>query len=352
METPRAVACSATAPGTVAPPRPTKCISSEVVGGAVGVVEQAGEEVGRPGAAGQPELGHQAEDAGRVPHVDQVHRVPVQHRDEEGPEHAHGVTHRGAGQGGPAAAGVHGPQLADLRADGPVGVDDALGVGGGPRGVGDQGGVTGVDPGRCPVGPPGALQLGEAHRARRQRSGGAHHRHGVDAVEGVPHPLEAGQVVGAAEGGRGDQHPHPGPPQDVPDLLGAVEVDDGDDHRPEEGGGVEGDRRLHPVGELEGHRVAGADPPGGQAVGQAPRPAVEVGEGARPGPVGRVDPEGLVGVDAEGLVEPVAQGPVVPQPRLEPPALEVGGHGAEGPARRRRRCHPGQSHGAVAGTAS
>ena len=139
-------------------------------------------------------------------------------------------------------------------------------------------------------------------------------------------------------GGRGDQHPHPGPAEDVADLLRSVEVDDGDHHRPEEGGGVEGDRRLHPVGQLERHRVARAHPPGGQGPGQTPGPPVQVAERAPPGPGARVDPEGLVGVAGERLVELVTQGPVVPETVGEPALLERrrapvrSGHGAGTPS--------------------
>ena len=67
--------------------------------------------------------------------------------------------------------------------------------------------------------------------------------HGVDPVERVAHPRQPVEVVGVPERGRGHQDPHPGAAQDVADLLRSVEVDDGDHHRPQEGGGVEGRRR-------------------------------------------------------------------------------------------------------------
>ena len=47
-----------------------------------------------------------AEQAGRVPHVDEVDRVALQHRDEQRSEHAHGVADRRPGEGVPPAGGV------------------------------------------------------------------------------------------------------------------------------------------------------------------------------------------------------------------------------------------------------
>ena len=122
----------------------------EVLVGAVRMVEQAGQEVRGPGAAGQSVLAHDGQEAGRVPHVGEVHGVALQHRDQQRAEHAHGVAHRGPGQGVTAAGGPHGAELAHLGADGPVGVDHPFRVGRRPRRVGDDRGRGGghLPPGR------------------------------------------------------------------------------------------------------------------------------------------------------------------------------------------------------------
>ena len=67
------------------------------------------------------------------------------------------------------------------------------------------------------------------------------------------------QVVGVAEVvGRDDDRGARGA-EDVPDLLGAVEVHDRHHHRAEVGGGPERDAGLHPVGQLDHDDVAGTD---------------------------------------------------------------------------------------------
>ncbi len=71
-----------------------------------------------------------------------------------------------------------------------------------------------------------------------------------------------GQVVVVAEPVGGHHHVGRGDPQDVVDLLGPVEVHDGDDHRPEVGGRPEGDAGLHPVGQLDDHDRPRARRPG------------------------------------------------------------------------------------------
>ena len=221
----------------------------------------------------------------------EVHGVALQHGDQQRAEHAHGVAHRGPGQGGAAAGGLHGPELAHLGADGPVGVDHPLGVGRRPRGVGDDGGRGGrhLPPGRQR--PPGRLQLVEVEEPAGQWSCGPDDRHRLDPVEGVAHAPQPVEVVGLPERGRGDEGPHPGATQDVAHLLRPVEVDDGDHGRTQQGRGVEGDGGLRPVGQLERHRVTRSHPALGQRAGQPQRTRPQLAERARPGTRPRVDPE-------------------------------------------------------------
>ncbi len=152
------------------------------------------------------------------------------------------------------------------------------------------------------------------------------------------------------EGGRRDEGPHPGATQDVPHLLRTVEVDDGHHRRPQQGGGVEGDGGLRPVGQLERHRVARSHPPFGQRPRQPQRARPQLAERARPGPRPRMDPEFLVGMSGECLVEQVPEGPVVPQPLGQPAPLELGRDRPERPPGRvdgiGRGAGRGHAHGA------
>ena len=83
-----------------------------------------------------------------------------------------------------------------------------------------------------------------------------HHDHVLEVREPVTDGGELGQVVALAHGGHDDQRPGPTLAQDEADLLGPVEVDDGDKGDAEHGAGIEGDGGLDPVGQLEGHHVA------------------------------------------------------------------------------------------------
>ena len=106
----------------------------EVLVGEVGVVEQAGEEVGRAAAHAEALVQHQPQDLGRVPHVDQVDRPVAEQRHEERVEHPDEVADRRAGDLRRAARREHVVELAGLEADRAVRVDDALGVAGRARG--------------------------------------------------------------------------------------------------------------------------------------------------------------------------------------------------------------------------
>ena len=70
-----------------------KC--SQVLGGAVGMVQHAGDEVGRPAADREAVALDQLEHLARIPDVAQIDRSAFQHRDQEGAEHADEVTDRG-----------------------------------------------------------------------------------------------------------------------------------------------------------------------------------------------------------------------------------------------------------------
>ena len=73
-------------------------MKAQVRRGEVGVVEQAGDEVRWPAADRQAVGLHQRQHLSGIPHVGEVDRRTVEHRDEEGTEHADEVTDRGGGQ--------------------------------------------------------------------------------------------------------------------------------------------------------------------------------------------------------------------------------------------------------------
>ena len=122
------------------------------------------------------------------------------------------------------------------------------------------------------IAPPGGLELVEVDEPVGQRCRVAPTTATVSTPSSAsPMRREPVEIVGAPERRpRSRRHLHPGPAKDVADLLRSVEVDDGHHHRPEEGGGVEGDGRLDPVRQLERDRVARTDPPVGQGPGQPP----------------------------------------------------------------------------------
>jgi hypothetical protein len=220
----------------------------QVVGGEVGVVEQAGQEVGRPTGDAEALVVHQLQHRARVPDVDQVDRPVAQHRDQEGVEHPDEVTDRRAGDLGRASLREEVVELAGLAPDRAMGVDDALRVARRARREADHRRGVGVDGGG-----PGD-RFGVEHRRERQRHRGQrrsrrvpHHQPGRHRMIGQDALVDR-QEVGVPEAVGSDHDRRPRGAHDVVDLLGAVEVHDRDDHRAEVGGGPEGDGGLDPVG--------------------------------------------------------------------------------------------------------
>ena len=76
-------------------------------------------------------------------------------------------------------------------------------------------------------------------------------------------------------------------------------MDDRDDDGAQQAGGVEGEGGLHPVGQLKGDDVAGADAAPGQAAGDVATGVEDVGERARPG--------ANLGAELEGLRRPIPE---------------------------------------------
>ena len=76
--------------------------------------------------------------------------------------------------------------------------------------------------------------------------------------------------------------------EDVADLLRAVEVHDRDHDSTENGGRPEGRGRLHPVRQLEDDDVTGADAAFAQSRGEPAGEILDLADGARPRPDGRV----------------------------------------------------------------
>ena len=102
------------------------------------MVQQAGDEVGRSAADRQSVALDQLEHPARIPDVAQIDRRALQHRDQEGAEHADEVPDRRGGQLPAAVGRVVRQQLAGLEAQRLMAVDDALRVAGRARGERDQ----------------------------------------------------------------------------------------------------------------------------------------------------------------------------------------------------------------------
>ena len=109
-----------------------------VLVGAVGMVEQAGDEVRRPAADRQAVDSHQLQHLAGVPDVAQIDRCTFEHRDQECAEHADEVPDRGGGELPAAVGRVVRQQLAGLEAERLMTVDDALGIARRARGERDQ----------------------------------------------------------------------------------------------------------------------------------------------------------------------------------------------------------------------
>ena len=228
------------------------------------MVEQAGDEVGRPTADRQAVALDQLEHAGRVPDVAQIDRGALEHRDQERAEHADEVPDRGGGELPAAVGRVVREQLAGLEAERLMAVDDALRVAGRARGEGDQRRAGRIGARRCR---PSARRRADRRRCSRASSrpdqptiGTSAHRSGWYFIR----PNSLG----------GDEHLRPRGGQDVAEFLAAVEVHDRHDHRAEERRRPERRRRLHPVRQLERDDVAGPDAARAQSGGEPARLAV------------------------------------------------------------------------------
>ena len=253
----------------------------------VGVVEQAGEEVRGALAGGEMVFDHRREHPLRVPHVDQVHVAAPEDGHQQRGDHADAVTHGRAGEH-VDRVGVFGRreltrldrgQLADLGVDRAVHVHDTLRIRRRAARVRDERGSRRVDGDRR-VDAAVLDEVGERERAGR----GAVSDDGdplevVDVALG-PDRVEIGEEVLVTELVRGHERLHPRAPEDVADLLRAVEVHDRHDDRAEVRDRVERGRGLDPVRELERDRVAGPDAAGAQAGGDPARELVDLAERA------------------------------------------------------------------------
>ena len=155
-------------------------------------------------------------------------------------------------------------QLADLAAQGAVRVHDALGVGRRARGVADDRRAVGVDVRRA-VDRLRAAQVVEAHVPGRVAGDVAHHHDVLEALQAVAHRGQVGQVVALPDTRHDDERPGAALAEDEAELLGPVEVHDRHQRHAEHAAGVEGDGRVDPVGQLEGHHVARPEPERAQA---------------------------------------------------------------------------------------
>ena len=215
---------------------------------AVRVIEQAGDEVGRPAAEGQAVAFHQSQYDARVPVVDQVHRPAVEHRDEQSGEHSDEVPDRCRGQLVVADRPDLARELTRLADQAAMAVHDALGRAGGAGGERDQRGTRGVGGDRA-----------------------GHRFIGEEVVEVAPDhadDLDVGAQIGLigqpAELLGGDEYPRLGGGEDVRQFFAAIEMHDRHQRRTQERRGPERRRCFHPIGQLKSHHITGADAAGPQ----------------------------------------------------------------------------------------
>ncbi len=282
-----------------------------------GAVQQAGEEVGGAAAGRDLFLDHGAQDGRRVPTVDQEDRLAADERAQQAAQHPDGVADGGADEARSVAHGLVTRELAHFAADRAVRVHDPLGVGGGPRRVGDQGCGVGVDRN-------GALdrirpqQLVEGDQPGLERGlavvlGIADDDHVLQVAQPVANRRQLGQVVALAEAGHDDERPGPALPQDEAHFLRPVEVHDRHQGHAEHGAGVERDRGLHPVGQLEGDDVTRNQPEDAQAARHAERLVVDVADRAEVGIGRRPDAKAPARVLEQGVAQELPEGAVVPR---------------------------------------
>ena len=188
----------------------------------VGMVEQADEEVRRALTRRQAVFEHRREHAAGIPDVDEVHGLAAVHRQQQRREHPDPVADRRADQRR-RPAGLDRTELADLGADGAMGVHHPLRVRRRARRVRDErrarSGSTAAGVGDRFVGD----EVGEAQvRAGISPTTAAHSRSGrsVRIASRLATKSRWPKRVG------GDQRLHPGAPQDVRHLLRSVEVHD------------------------------------------------------------------------------------------------------------------------------
>jgi hypothetical protein len=190
--------------------------------GAVGMVEQAGDEVGRPATDRDAIRLHQGQHRCGVEDVGEVDRRALEHGNEEGAEHPDEVPDRGRGQLTPTVGWVVGQQLTRLEPEGLMTVDDALGVSRRTRREGDQG-----RPGR--IGGDGAR-----HRLRLEQLVETvlvcPLRSTADEDDDRDVRAEVGLVGHPAEPFGGHEDARLGRRHDVRNFLAAVEVHDRHDH--------------------------------------------------------------------------------------------------------------------------
>ena len=224
------------------------------------------------------------------------------------------MTDRRPGDGWGTARRGEVAQLAGLEPDGPVGVDDALGIPGRARGEGDQGRRGKVDR-HGSVNRLGIEQALKGYGTGRELFCWCCPDDGPPGRPVTQQVLVGGEIVGVAELVGSDDELGLGDADDVLEFLGTVEVDDGHHDGAGVGGAPEGDRGLHPVRELEHDDVAGSDAVVAEPSSEASGGLIDVGDGAAPWPHRRMHDECSVAHGVEALCDQITQ------TVLGPPAL-------------------------------
>ena len=300
------------------------------------VIEQAQQEERRAPSRGNAVAGHGVEYLARIPDIHQFERARREERAQGGGK-PHDVTD---GRRGQRCRRSHDRWrrcvLAQERRPGALigqvgamGVDDTLGCCRGPRGVADERRAVRVNESRLieRIGIPGdGLRPRQDVRAdvRQRPSVGRDDDDRLEVGETCDRGLEIGQVVLPAEPVGRDEGAGSALPQDVTDLLGPVDVHDGDHHDAQWEKPVEAGDRLGPVGQLEGDDIACDDALTTQGHGES---ATEIphltdgavegsGPGAHPAPHRRGPHHAAKG--------DVGQGVVVPPPHVRVVTGEVG----------------------------
>ena len=265
---------------------------------AVRVIEQAGDEVGRPAAEGQAVAFHQSQYDARIPVVDKVNRSTVEHRDQQSGKHSDEVADRCRGQLVVADRADLAGELTRLADQAAVTVNDALRRAGGAGGERDQRGTRGIGGDRA-----------------------GHRFVGEQVVEVAPDHadnLDVGAQIGLigqpAELLGRDEYPRLGGGEDLRQFFAAIEMHDRHQRRTQERRGPERRRCFHPIGQLKSHHITGADAAGPQPGREPTGYHFDVGECARPRPDIRVHPERRI---RRGL-QPVSQH--LPESLAGPPA--------------------------------